>query len=71
MTILAGVFSRKPLPHIPDSICNALRRNISRNPKDLPIEFRYPRAFFVKVDIGVFGRLRPALTAPVASSPWY
>jgi hypothetical protein len=56
MTILAGIFSRDPLVHIPDSACDALRRNISRNPNDLPIEFRDARAFLLKVDIGAFGR---------------
>ena len=56
MTILAGVYSRHPLVHIPDAICVALRRNISRDPGDRPIEFRDDRAFFVKVDIGAFGR---------------
>jgi asparagine synthase (glutamine-hydrolysing) len=56
MTILAGIFSRDPLVHIPDSACDALRRNISRNPDDRPIEFRDALAFLVKVDIGAFGR---------------
>ena len=56
MTILAGVFSRNPLRHIPDSICASLRKNISRNPTDVPIEFRDPHAFMLKVDIGAFAR---------------
>ena len=56
MTILAGVFCRNPLRHIPDSICNSLRRTISRNPEDVPIEFRDRYAYLVKVDIGAFGR---------------
>ncbi len=56
MTILAGVFSRKSLDQIPDSICESLRRNISRDPNDRPIEFRDTHAFLIKVDIGAFDR---------------
>src|SRR5665647_2026337 len=56
MTILAGVFSRNPSVRIPDSVCDFLKRNISRDPKDHPIEFRDAQAFLVKVDIGAFDR---------------
>ena len=56
MTILAGVFSCNPSVRIPDSVCDSLKRNISRAPKDRPIEFRNAQAFFVKVDIGAFDR---------------
>lgn len=56
MTILAGVFSRNPSVHIPDSVCESLKKNISRDPKDRPIEFRDVHAFLVKVDIGAFNR---------------
>lgn len=56
MTILAGVFSRNPSASIPDSVCDFLKSNISRDPKDRPIEFRDAQAFLVKVDIGAFDR---------------
>jgi asparagine synthase (glutamine-hydrolysing) len=56
MTILAGVFSRDPSVRIPDSVCESLKRNISRNHEDQPIQFRDAHAFFVKVDIGAFDR---------------
>jgi asparagine synthase (glutamine-hydrolysing) len=56
MTILAGVFSCNPSVRIPDSVCDSLKRNISRDPTDHPIEFRDAQAFFVKVDIGAFDR---------------
>lgn len=56
MTILAGVFSRHPSVQIPDSVCESLRRNLSRDPEDRPIEFRAAQAFLVKVDIGAFDR---------------
>lgn len=56
MTILAGVFSRNSSVHIPDSVCAALKKNISRDPKDHPIEFRDAQVFLVKVDIGAFNR---------------
>jgi len=56
MTILAGVFSRNPSVRIPHSVCDSLRRNVSRDPNDHPIEFRDAHAFLVKVDIGAFDR---------------
>ncbi|MFT3960009.1 asparagine synthase-related protein [Propionivibrio sp.] len=56
MTILAGVISRTPSASVPDALCAALRRTISRDPADRPIEFRTPHCFFIKVDIGAFGR---------------
>lgn len=56
MTILAGVFSRNSSVRIPDSVCDSLKKNISRDPKDHRIEFRDAQAFFVKVDIGAFNR---------------
>lgn len=56
MSILAGVFSRNPSGCIPDSVCESLRRVISRNSADQRIEFRDARAFFLKVDIDAFGR---------------
>ena len=56
MTILAGVFSRNPSVQIPDSICESLQENISRDPSDRPIMFRDRQAFLLKVDIGAFDR---------------
>lgn len=56
MTILAGVIGRNPSVSVPDSVCDALRRLISRNPADQPIEFRTTQCFFIKIDIGAFGR---------------
>lgn len=56
MTILAGVISRNPAASLPDSVCEVLRRTVSRNPLDEPVEFRSTQAFFIKVDIGAFGR---------------
>lgn len=56
MTILAGVIARNPSDSIPDSIGAALSRTISRDPADQRVEFRSKQCFFVKVDIGAFGR---------------
>ena len=56
MTILAGVFSRDFSVSIPDSICESLKSNISRDPQDQRIEFRDAQAFLVKIDIGAFDR---------------
>lgn len=56
MTILAGVICRHPSVRIPDSVSDSLRKNISRDPSDHPIEFRDAQAYFLKVDIGAFDR---------------
>lgn len=56
MTILAGVFSLNPSARIPESVCNTMKMNISRDPSDQAIELRDAQAYFVKVDIGAFDR---------------
>lgn len=56
MTILAGIFTRNTLVSIPDSVCDSLRLNVSRNSTDIKIEFHDTHAYFVKVDIGAFDR---------------
>ena len=68
MTILAGVFTRDSRGNLADTTCANIRQQISRNPSDSPIEFRFPRAFLVKVDIGAFGRpgCRTSPGGPVA-----
>ena len=68
MTILAGVFSRSDSACVPDSICELLRKNISRDPTDQRIEFRDAFAYLVKVDIGAFDRSAHCVSAtrPIA-----
>lgn len=56
MTILAGVIGRNPSVSVPDSVCESLRRTVSRDPADQPIEFRTTQCFFIKADIGAFGQ---------------
>lgn len=56
MTIIAGVFGRKPSAQVPTSFCVSLKKIISRSPIDKPIEFRAESAFILKVDIGAFGQ---------------
>lgn len=55
MTIIAGVISRIPAVAVPDSVCDDLKRGISRDLSDRAIEFRLGSAYLLKVDIGAFG----------------
>ena len=56
MSILAGVISRNPALRVGASTRHALSRNISRNPEDPRVVLEDARAYFVKVDLGAFGR---------------
>lgn len=55
MTIIAGVFSKRAGGDVPASVCDALRQGMSRDPRDQPIDYKFPGAYLVKVDIGAFG----------------
>ncbi len=55
MTLFAGIFSRRPDQPISKSVCDELRRVISRDPTDHVLTFQDSRCFLVKVDIGAFG----------------
>jgi hypothetical protein len=54
MTLIAGIFARKPNVPIPVSVCEQLRRSLSRNEADSAATFGDERGFFVKLDIGAF-----------------
>jgi hypothetical protein len=56
MSILAGVIRCAAHGRITDELCEALRKDISRNAGDERIEFRDEGAFFVKVDVGAYDR---------------
>lgn len=56
MTILAGIFSRRLGSAVPTTSCESLKRVISRNPSDQPVEVSRDNAYLVKVDIGAFGK---------------
>src|SRR4051812_47550780 len=55
MTILAGIYSRQENQPPPASVCDALKRLISRNTSEQVEVFRDHRTYFVKVDVGAFG----------------
>lgn len=55
MTLLAGVFSRYKEGRLEDSICEDVRRALTREPDDEIVTFRDARCFLAKVDIGAFG----------------
>ncbi len=55
MTLPAGIFSRSVEQPLPASICESLRRTISRNTDDRVSVFKDRRSYFVKVDIGAYG----------------
>lgn len=55
MTILAGAFSRHAGVSLPNGLCDALPRAISRHPCDQVTVFRDERCLLAKVDIGAYG----------------
>jgi asparagine synthetase B (glutamine-hydrolysing) len=55
MTLLAGIFNRNKEQAIPPSLCDDLRRALSRNPADDVITFKDQHSYFLKIDIGAFG----------------
>src|SRR6266446_3755312 len=55
MSILAGVFSRRPDVRPDASWADAIRRVISRNTTDRVDEFQDSSAILCKTDLGVFG----------------
>lgn len=55
MAILAGIFSRKNNQTPPPSMCEALKRVMSRNPEDKPTIFSDSQCFLAKIDIGAYG----------------
>lgn len=66
MTILAGIVSRYEGEELTDSVCESIKRCITRYPDDEVIEFRDARAYLAKVDIGAYGH--PALKIGKTSS---
>jgi hypothetical protein len=54
MTIIAGAYSFDPDRALPAALLGELRKHISRDPADIPLEHRTPGFFAVAVDIGVF-----------------
>ncbi len=59
MTLLAGIYSRTAGDIIPDEICSAIRRGLSRYPNEATEHFRDDRCYLVKADIGAY--VDPAL----------
>ncbi|MFN2577919.1 MAG: asparagine synthase-related protein [Pyrinomonadaceae bacterium] len=54
MSLIAGIINRQGCP-LPDLVCWGLGQSLSRNPLDEVTSFRYPSAFFAKMDTGAFG----------------
>lgn len=54
MTLLAGIYARRPGDAVPDSICRKLRRSLSRNLSDEVQVLHHERCFLAKVDIGAY-----------------
>jgi len=55
MTLLAGVYARDDADDVPDALCNAIERSISRHPGEERQFFRDRRCCLVKTDINAFG----------------
>ena len=56
MTLIAGIISRNSNHPVPVSVCDTLKRLISRNPSDEVDVFQTTSGFFVKTDIGAYGK---------------
>jgi asparagine synthase (glutamine-hydrolysing) len=54
MTLIAGAVSRNPHKPLSTSVCNLLRRAVSRNPQDEISVFKDQSSFLIKLDIGAF-----------------
>jgi hypothetical protein len=54
MTLLAGVYARHASDTVPDALCNAVKRALSRHPNERTRHFRDERCFLVKADINAF-----------------
>jgi hypothetical protein len=73
MTIVGGLFGYDG-QILDDQLCRSMRRTISRNPADVPIEFRNSFCYLVKVDVEAYGesgfeRRGPASVAILAGDP--
>ena len=55
MTLLAGVFSRRHDTDVPASVCEAIKRALSRRPDECVTEFRDGRVYLAKLDINAYG----------------
>jgi len=55
MTLIAGIISCDPRVPVPESVCETLRRSVSRNAVDKPLVFQDKQSFFAKLEIGAFG----------------
>jgi asparagine synthase (glutamine-hydrolysing) len=55
MTLLAGVYARRIGDPVPESLCDATERALSRHPNEQIDRFRDHRCFLVKADVGAFG----------------
>lgn len=66
MTLIAGIISRKPNTLLPASVCETLRREISRDERDIPEVYSDISSYLVKLDIGAF-RERAAVTGSESS----
>jgi asparagine synthase (glutamine-hydrolysing) len=56
MSLLAGIFSRQSNVVVHESVCEALRKVISRYPEEHVDVFRGPRICLLKVDVGAYSQ---------------
>ncbi len=73
MTLLAGVYARQAADAVPDALCDAIRRALSRHPNEETQHFRDERCFLVKADIDAFGdkafRIDPGAVSFMVGEP--
>jgi asparagine synthase (glutamine-hydrolysing) len=63
MSIFAGIYSRSDA-ELSDSQCTALRRSVSRHPNETLFEYRSPRFYLVKADVGALAPARGLELSP-------
>jgi hypothetical protein len=73
MTLLAGVYARHAGDTVPDALCDAITRALSRHPNEETQHFRDERCFLVKADINAFGdkafRIDPCAVSFMVGEP--
>ncbi|HEX9607674.1 MAG TPA: hypothetical protein VF962_10615, partial [Gemmatimonadaceae bacterium] len=73
MTLLAGVYARHAADAVPDTLCDDIKRALSRHPNERTQHFRDKRCFLVKADINAFGdeafRIDPGAVSFMVGEP--
>ena len=67
MTLIAGVYARRPGEDLAEDLCDRVSAALSRHPGEKTTYFRDTQCFIVKADIGAFGDEAAIIDANAAS----